>query len=161
MTEEFSGYPDWLSRNLLSAEFPWHLAQFRSIADFLHQYKLAGCRWIGLFSDVAYSQTATLVLDWDRSLLPDKLQARLLDPTRWLFLVVQLEQVDQISCSGYEDLLPGVKLQRTVATAEYMAIDGKQLFAVEDQAEGVVAIVFRGDAAVLAIDESGRSIGLI
>ncbi|MEB3294374.1 MAG: hypothetical protein VKJ24_14540 [Synechococcales bacterium] len=161
MTAEFPGYPAWLGQGLLGTDFPWHLAQVRSFSPFLEQYSLHGSRWIGLFTDVAYGQSVTLVLDWNPASLPPSMRARLDSPHHWLFLLIRLEEVEQISLSGYEDLLPGVKLQRTIATAEYTALDGKQLFALQDRAEGTVAIIFSGAIALLALDESGDPVSLV
>ncbi len=66
-------YPSWLWQNLFENDLPWHLARDYTVREFSEKYTLHDSVWITLTQDVAYENTAILVIRWDAVWLPDEI----------------------------------------------------------------------------------------
>jgi hypothetical protein len=150
-------YPEWLGRCILENQLPWHLGQSQSLTQFQKKYTLETSLWIGAFSDWAYGPAMTLVFNWEpyhQNPESDRTHPTTAEP--WLFLLVQINRVQQVKTHGYAPLLTGVALQRSI---HHVTQTGNTL-RIEDFYGAIVEITFRGDLVFLALDADQNAIAL-
>jgi hypothetical protein len=150
-------YPEWLGRCLLENQLPWHLGRSQSLTQFQKKYTLEKSLWIGAFSDWAYGQAITLVFNWEpyrpnsehgRSIVPDA------EP--WLFLLLQVNGVEQVRTYGYEPLLTGVAVQRSIA----QVTQTDNILLMEDEYGAIVKITFCEELVFLVLDANQTPIAI-
>lgn len=150
-------YPDWLYQAVIEDDLPWHEAKECSFQEFSEKYTLHDSHWLGLFHDVAYENNVTLVIVWDPYWLPAEIAQRSSFVAEWPFLFVRIENVSQVSTSGYVDI-EGV--QRGIAMAEIERVDRTNLLVVSDHYGGSVEISFVGRLKFLAFDVNQKSLSI-
>ena len=150
-------YPEWLGRCLLENQLPWHLGQPQSLIQFQKKYTLEKSLWIGAFSDWAYGPVMTLVFNWEPyHQNPESDRTRHTTTEPWLFLLIQISGVEQVKTHGYEPLLTGVALQRSI----HHVIQTDNILRIEDFYGAIVEITFYGDLVFLALDAEQKTIVL-
>ncbi len=150
-------YPEWLGRCILENQLPWHVGQSQCLSQFQKKYTLEKSLWIGAFSDWAYGPMMTLVLNWEpyhQNPESDRTHPTTAEP--WLFLLIQISHVEQVKTCGYEPLLTGVTLQRSI---HHVTQTGKTL-RIEDFYGAIVEITFYGELVFLALDSEQNPIAL-
>ena len=99
----------------------------------------------------------TLVFNWEPyHPNPESDRTHLTTTEPWLFLLIQISPVKQVKTYGYEPLLTGVALQRSI---HHVAQTGNTL-RIEDFFEAVIEITFYGDLLFLALDSEQNAIDL-
>ena len=150
-------YPEWLGRCILENQLPWHLGQLQSLDRFQKKYTLEKSLWIGAFSDWAYGPVMTLVFNWEPyHPNPESDRTPITTSEPWLFLLIQISQVKQVKTDGYEPLLTGIALQRSI---HHVAQTGNTL-RIEDFYGAIVEITFYGELLFLALDSEQNAIAL-
>lgn len=151
-------YPEWLGRCLLENQLPWHLGRSQSLDQFQKKYTLEKSLWIGAFSDWAYGRSMTLVFNWEPYRPnPEHERSRTLESSEpWLFLLLQVNGVAQASTRGYEALLTGVMLQRSIAQITQI----ENVLIIEDFYGAIVQMTFCEDLVFLALDAGQNAIAL-
>jgi hypothetical protein len=152
-------YPEWLGRCLLENQLPWHLGRSLSLSQFHRKYTLDKSLWIGAFPDWAYGRSMTLVFNWEpyhRN--PD--HARSIESTSepWLFLLLQINGVEEVKTSGYEPLLPGISVQRSIANVKQISNAFNNTLVIEDFYGAIVQITFCEDLVFLVLDADKQPI---
>ena len=150
-------YPEWLGRCILENQLPWHLGQSQSLPQFQKKYTLEKSLWIGAFSDWAYGPMMTLVFNWEpyhQNPESDRTHHTTSEP--WLFLLVQISRVEQVKTYGYEPLLTGVALQRSIQQVTQTV----NTLRIEDFYGAIVEITFYGELIFLALDANQNAIAI-
>ena len=142
-------YPDWLYQSVIEDTLNWNEAKEYSFREFFEKYTLHDSYWIGLFYDVAYENNLILAIIWDAVWLPDEIARSTSDVTEWPWLFLKIEEVSQVSTSGYKDI---GGLQRGIGAAEIGEVDGTNLLVITDHYGGNVEISFTGKSKFLAMD---------
>lgn len=142
-------YPPWLGQSLLNDDFEWEQAKLCSVQEFLEKYTLHDSEWVLIKHDVAYSNEAIIVIQWDSVWLPDEIAKSSGIVQDWPLLLIKLEGVDQISALGYKNI---GGIQHGIAYAEIERLDGKNIVVIHDHYGGSVEIVFDGDSRFLALN---------
>jgi hypothetical protein len=138
-----------LWQTLFEDDLPWHLAKNYSVQEFLEKFTLHDSIWITLTQDIAHENVAILVIRWDAVWLPDEVYQSTSIVKDWPILFVKVENVHQISFSGYKDM---GGISRGIGRAEVEEIDGKQVWVIHDHYGGSVEIVFSGRTWFLGLD---------
>jgi hypothetical protein len=146
-------YPDWLYQSIIDNTLNWKEAKEYSFQEFSEKYTLHDSYWIGLFYDVAYENNIILAIVWDAVWLPDEIVPSTSIVSEWPLLIIKVEDVLQVSTSGYKDI--GC-ISRGIATAEIEDIDDKHLLVISDHYGGNVEITFSGKLKFLGIDRKGE-----
>lgn len=150
-------YPEWLGRCILENQLPWHLGQSQSLPQFQKKYTLEKSLWIGAFSDWAYGPVMTLVFNWEPyHPNPESDRTHPTPSEPWLFLLIQINRVEQLKTDGYEPLLTGVTLQRSI----HHITQKENTLRIEDFYGAIVEITFQGDLVFLALDAEQNPIAL-
>jgi hypothetical protein len=150
-------YPEWLGRCLLENQLPWHLGRSLSLDQFHKKYTLEKSLWIGAFSDWAYGQAITLVFNWEPYRPnPDHETSRISETKPWLFLLLQVNGVEQVRTSGYEPVLTGVAVQRSIAQVSQT----DQTLIMEDEYGAIVKITFCEALVFLVLDADQKPIAI-
>jgi hypothetical protein len=144
-------YPDWLYQSIIEDSLDWNEAEEYSFQEFSEKYTLHDSYWIGLFYDVAYENNLILAIVWDAVWLPDEIAQSTSIVAEWPFLFIKVEDVLQVSTSGYKDI---GGISRGVATAEIENVDKKHLLVISDHYGGNVEISFAGKLKFLAMDRN-------
>ena len=143
-------YPDWLYRELVEDYLPWEQGRKINFTEFNKKYTLHDSYWIGIFLNVAYDQTATLVIQWDAVWLPDEVAKSTSIVNDWPYLFIQLKKIEQFSTSNYGDI---GGLPRSISDCEFEEIDGKKFLAIDDVFGGQTNIIYQGEEAFLAMEK--------
>lgn len=143
-------YPAWLWQSLFENNLPWNEAKDYSIREFSAKYTLHDAIWITLTQDLAYDNTAILVIRWDAFWLPDEISQNTSIVKDWPILFVKVESVQQISFLGYKD----INVQRGIDRDEIEEIEGRQVWVIHDHYGGSVEFVFSGKTWFLGLDRS-------
>lgn len=150
-------YPEWLGRCILEHQLPWHLGQCQSLPQFQKKYTLEKSLWMGAFSDWAYGPMMTLVFNWEPyHPNPESDRTRPTTAEPLLFLLIQVSRVAQVKTDGYEPLLTGVALQRSI----HNVTQTENTLRIEDFYGAIVEITFQGDLVFLALDSEQNPIDL-
>jgi hypothetical protein len=144
-------YPPWLWQSLIENDLPWHLARDYTVQEFSEKYTLHDSVWITLTQDVAYENTAILVIRWDAVWLPDEICQSTAIVKEWPLLLVKVDEVHQVSFSGYQDI---GGTARGISRDEVEEIDEKQVWVIDDHYGGRVALVFSGKTWFLGLDRN-------
>jgi hypothetical protein len=144
-------YPPWIWQTLSENTLPWHLARDYTIQEFSKKYTLHDAVWITLIQDVAYENTAILVIRWDPVWLPDEICQSTSWVKDWPILFVKVDKVDQISFLRYEDI---GGIPRGISRDEVKEADGKQVWEIDDHYGGKVEIIFSGKTWFLGMDKN-------
>jgi hypothetical protein len=141
-------YPTWLWQTLFEENLPWHLAKDYTVQEFSQKYTLHDSIWITITQNVAYENAAVLVIRWDAVWLPDEICQSTSTVKDWPILFVKVENVHQISFSGYRDI---GGIARGIDGDEIEEIDGKQVWVLHDHYGGKVDILFSGKTWFLGL----------
>lgn len=148
-------YPEWLGRCLLENQLPWHLGRSLSWSEFRQKYTLENALWVGAFADWAYGRSMTLVFNWEPYRQnPDLYPESIHSP--WLFLMIQVNGIASVRTYGYEPVLSGVHLQRSIAQVTQV----EQTLILQDEFDAIVKITFTEDLVFLVLDENRTAIVL-
>jgi hypothetical protein len=151
MSDDFSeNYPTWLESLLFQGNLPWNHARNYSIKEFREKYTLHDSLWFAASHDIAFENSLILAIVLDTFWQPEKLKSSLPD---LVILFVKLEDVQEVSFSGYKD---NGRIQRGIGKDEFSEVDGKQIWKIDDHYGGSVSIVFSGKTWFLAIDGDKR-----
>jgi len=143
----------WLCGAVLRDTLPWGEGKEYSFRGFAEKYTLHDSVWVGVFYDVAYADSAVLVIIWDAVWLPDELARSTSVVGEWPLLFIKVGGASQVSASGYKDV---GGLQRGIAGAEIEEVDGTNLLVITDHYGGSVEITFSGALQFLALDRDRR-----
>ena len=146
-------HSDWVYREVVEDTLPWSEAKEYSFQQFSEKYTLHDSVWIGLFYDVAYENNIIMAIIWDAVWLPDEIAQSTSIVAEWPLLFVKIENVSQVSTSGYKDI---EGLQRGIGTAEIEEVDGTHLLVISDHYGGNVEISFAGKLKFLATDRNRK-----
>ena len=146
-------YPDWLYQSIVEDSLNWDEAKEYSYQEFSEKYTLHDSYWIGLFYDVAYESNLILAIVWDAVWLPDDIARSTSSVGEWPFLFIKVQEVSQVSTSGYKEI---GWISRGIATVEIEDIDGKRLLVITDHYGGNVEITFSGRLKFLGVDRTRK-----
>lgn len=144
-------YPKWLGQSVIEDDLPWNFAECLTFQEFSETYTLHDSIWVTIYQNVAYDDSVTLVIRWDAVWLPDEVAASTSFVADWPLLFIKIENVHQISTSGYRDV---GGIQRGIGKAEIEGVDGKQLLVISDHYGGNVEIIFSGKLSFLALNRN-------
>lgn len=144
-----SQLPDWVYRSIVEDTLEWDKAIECSFREFSGKYTLHDSIWIGLFYDVAYENNVTLGFIWDAVWLPDDLARSSATISEWPLLFIKMENVSEITASGYKDV---GGISRGIAGAAVEETDDKWRLAISDHYGGSVSISFSGRLKFLGLD---------
>ena len=144
---------DWLYGAVIRDTLPWGEGKGYSFQEFSEKYTLHDSIWVGVFYDVAYEDSAVLAIIWDAVWLPDELTQSTSAVGEWPLLFIKVGGASQVSASGYQDI---GGIQRGIAGAEIVKVDGTDLLVVTDHYGGSVEISFTGNLMFLALDRDRR-----
>lgn len=141
-------YPSWLYKKFIEDSLPWSTTASLELVSFLEKYTLHDSFWVGIFNHVAFDNSVTLAFQWDAVWLPDEVKARLSPVGDGLYLFIKLVGVKEVRTENYIEL-SGVN--RAIAGAEIMDLDGVSYLAVDDIYGGQVNVEFTGKHFILAL----------
>jgi hypothetical protein len=144
-------YPPWLYESIIKNDLPWESANEWSFRQFSEKYTLHDSYWIGLFYDIAYDNNVILAIVWDSVWLPDEIAESTAVTDDWPVLFIKVQEVLQVSTSGYKDI---GGIQRGIHHSETTEVGDKELFVISDHDGGVVELVFTGTVEFLALNRN-------
>ncbi len=151
-------YPGWMYRALVEDDLPWKYAKTMEFNEFTANYTLHDSHWVGIFYDVAYTQSATLVILWDEFWLPDKIKETICSNSDRTFLFVNLTSVQEISTSNFDSSYGF--FQRCISTYNLETINGKKILAIDDVLGGQINIIYNGQEQFLGIESNKHILSL-
>lgn len=145
-------YPSWLWKTLFEDDLPWRQGKDYTIQEFSAKYTLHDSIWITLMQDIAYENTALLVIRWDAVWLPDKIHSSTSIVKDWPILFIKVEGVNQISFMRFNE----VNIQRGIDGDKIEEIEGKQVWVIYDHYDASVEFVFTGKTWFLGLDRNKK-----
>lgn len=152
-----SYFPAWLSSGIVEDTLPWDRGVTLELPEFLKRFTLHDSYYIGLFYNLAYSDSCLLAFQWDPVWLPDGLAPATGLVEDWPFLFIHLHKVQQCRTFDYEDY---VDINRAIETADFKETNGEKQLFIGDAFGGKLQLSFTGDARFLALDKNGKALKL-
>ena len=145
-------YPNWMYRALIEDDLPWENARQMEFQEFHNTYTLHDSHWIGIFHNVAYEQSLTMVILWDEFWLPSRIKENISSTSDRTFLFIKLMKAVEVSMSNYDSSY-GL-FQRCISASNIEEIAGKKFLAIDDVLGGQVNIIYEGVEQFLAIQSN-------
>lgn len=154
-------YPSWVHNLLINNNLLWEKGLKSTFQEFGKTFTLHDSHWVELHYNVAYDDTAILVIDWDNVWLPNYLKQQLNPDVSLILLFIKLYQVKQISTSGYHQWKESYPIHRGISDYEIQIIDQHSLLVISDFYGGCVEIIFSGSTSFLSVTQEQHVLNLI